>query len=110
MKSKVRMIMIYTLEAHATDIWPIGRSAGVLNESHKTIEDRKQCAEKFIDTFDFKIPVYLDTMDNGFETEFSSWPFRYYIIKDGKFVMVAEPSDAFFEIEEMYKCLESLDK
>ena len=28
--------MIYINEAHATDVWPIGLSAGVLNKKHKT--------------------------------------------------------------------------
>lgn len=100
--------MIYITEAHAMDVWPIGMSAGTINYSHKTIEDRKMYAEKFIKTFNFKVPIFLDSMDNSFESEFASWPFRYYIIKDKKFSFIADPEDSFFDITEMFRELENL--
>lgn len=73
--------MIYINEAHAVDIWPIGLSAGTINYSHKTIGDRAGCANKFVNTFNFDIPMYLDSMSNEFDELFSVWPFRYYVLE-----------------------------
>ena len=101
--------MIYINEAHAVDVWPIGLSAGTLNYSHKTIEDRAKCANKFIDSFDFKIPTYLDSIDNTFDIEFSVWPFRYYIIeyKDSNYIFkhIGNPIDSEFDITEIFQYL-----
>ncbi len=100
--------MIYINEAHAVDVWPIGLSAGTINYSHKTINDRLQCANKFINTFDFKIPTYLDSMENQFEEEFSAWPFRYYIIEYNNltsqfvFKYIPDPSESEFDITEIF--------
>jgi hypothetical protein len=104
--------MIYINEAHAVDVWPIGLSAGTLNYSHKKIEDRSACALKFIQTFDFNIPIYLDTMSNAFAEEFSVWPFRYFIIKWSKtsntfvFSFIPDPSESEFDITELIAKLE----
>ncbi len=100
--------MIYINEAHAADVWPIGLSAGTINYSHKTINDRLTCANKFINTFNFTMPTYLDSIDNQFDTEFSVWPFRYYIINYNQdidqfiFKYIPNPSDSEFDITELF--------
>ena len=99
--------MIYINEAHAVDIWPIGLSAGTINYSHKKIEDRSACANKFISEFSFNIPTYLDSMSNEFANEFSVWPFRYFVInwshqfKSFVFKFIPNPSDSEFDITEL---------
>jgi hypothetical protein len=40
-------------------------------------------------------------MDNQFQDLFASWPFRYYIIKDGKFVKIGVPKDSEFDMGEL---------
>ncbi len=100
--------MIYINEAHAADVWPIGLSAGTINYSHKTIDDRLTCANKFINTFNFTMPTYLDSIENEFDKEFSVWPFRYYIIDYNQdndqfvFKYIPNPSDSEFDITELF--------
>lgn len=90
------------------DVWPIGLSAGTLNYSHKTIEDRKSCLLKFKNEYDFKVTSYLDNINNDMQNIFASWPFRYFIIKyDEKenfvFESIGEPENAEFDLTEIFK-------
>ena len=99
--------MIYIKEAHATDIWPIGLSAGVLNESHKSITDRNLCASNFVSEFEFKYEVYLDNMKNTFMNTFKVWPFRLIIIKDKKLCYSSVPRNSEYDILELYEFFNS---
>jgi len=100
--------MIYISEAHAADVWPIGESASTINYKHKNIRDRGLYADKFAKTFDFNIPIFLDNMDNEFETETASWPFRYFLTNGTKFHFIPDPSDSTYDIMELFDMLESI--
>ena len=108
-KDVVNFNLVYINEAHAVDVWPIGLSAGTINYSHKTLNDRKSCADKFVKTFDFKIPTFLDNMSNEFENIFSVWPFKYFVIdydveiNEFVFSYIPEPSDSEFDMIELLK-------
>ena len=54
---KYQMFIIYITEAHAADIWNIGESAGAINYSHKTIEDRIGYIDKMKKEHDLRIPI-----------------------------------------------------
>ena len=100
-------MFIYINEAHATDVWPIGESAGTLNESHKNIGDRQVCANKFINEFDFKIPTYLDNEVNQIQNEFASWPFRWFLLTYEfedvfKFQKIGEPKTGEFDLSVLF--------
>ena len=47
-----------------------GLSAGVLNKKHRTLEDRIRCAKDMIHEHDFKVPVYVDNMENGYRDSY----------------------------------------
>lgn len=102
--------MVYITEAHAVDVWPIGMSAGTINYKHQNIKDRSKCAYKFSDEYETHFPIYLDNMNNDYETTYSCWPFRYHVIKGGKLTLVPEPIDSEFELEELTNHLEQLEK
>ncbi len=104
----VNIVFIYISEAHATDVWPIGLSAGVLNKKHRTIEDRIRCAKNMIDEHNFKIPVYLDNMKNGYRDTYSAWPFRIYGFKSGKIDYISDIEDAQFNISELFNYLKQV--
>ena len=104
----VNIVFIYISEAHATDVWPIGLSAGVLNKKHRTIEDRIRCAKNMIDEHNFKIPVYLDNMKNGYRDSYSAWPFRIYGFKSGKIDYISDIEDAQFNISELFNYLKQV--
>ena len=97
--------MIYTSEAHPADVWPIGESAGTINYKHKTIDDRKKCALKFINEYEINFDVYLDNMNNDFRNTMASWPFRYYIIQKSIIKFIPKPIDSTFDITELYENL-----
>lgn len=101
------VLFVYINEAHAMDIWPIGLSAGTINYSHKIIEDRQCCALKFKNEHNFKIPIYLDNMNNDMQTLFACWPFRYFLIEftnEEKFIFtqIGEPEDAEFDLTKLF--------
>lgn len=98
--------MIYITEAHACDVWNIGESAGTINFKHKTIDDRVTCMDKLKTTFNLSIPMYADNMSNDFETEYASWPFRYYVVKNKKLIKIGSPDDSTFDICELLQYIE----
>lgn len=97
------MIIIYINEAHATDVWNIGESAGSINKSHKTIEDRIHYAKEFQQRYNVTIPIYCDTLDtDNVETLFASWPTRYFIVgSDHKLLLIGEPQDSELNIDKL---------
>lgn len=101
------MFIIYITEAHAADIWNIGESAGELIESHKNLPERIICINKLKTKFNLTIPIYADNMNNDFETEYSAWPFRYYIIKNNKFIQIGDPDDSQFDICHLMQFIEN---
>ena len=84
--------MIYIQEAHTKDEWYIGESAGeIIEEQHKTIEDRKKCIEYFKNKNNIKFPIHIDDINNTFMNIFASWPVRCFITK-GKIIQhISEP-------------------
>ena len=100
------MFIIYITEAHAVDVWNIGESAGTINYKHKNLDDRLACIEKFQKTFDVDIPIYADNMQDEFETQLACWPFRYFVIKNKKFIKIGQPDESEFDICELIDFLE----
>jgi len=87
------MVMVYIDEAHANDIWPLGKHIDL--PSHKTFEDRKNAATLLIEKFNFQIPILFDTMDNEFDKQYAVWPERYYTIENRKIEYISEPNTEF---------------
>jgi len=86
-------VTVYIAEAHAMDEWPLGTK--VCLPQHKTIEERLTVARIFRDTYGFKIPILVDTIDNNFDSLYASWPERFYIIEDGKMELIGSPTLEF---------------
>ena len=104
----INIVFIYISEAHATDVWPIGLSAGVLNKKHRTLDDRIRCAKDMIHEHHFKVPVYVDNMKNGYRDSYSAWPFRIYGFKMNKIEYISDIKDAQFDISELFDYLKKL--
>lgn len=100
--------MIYIAEAHSIDEWYIGESAGEILNSHKTINDRQDCINKFIEKNDIKFPVYPDDMDDTFLTTFSSWPVRCYITLENKIKYISSPKNGEVDFCEIFEVAKSL--
>lgn len=100
--------MVYITEAHAADVWPIGKSAGTINYKHQTIGDRIDCIKKFKSEYNLELPIYADDMDNTFETEYAAWPFRYYCVINNKLHNIGQPSDSTFDIDDLLDLIDRL--
>jgi hypothetical protein len=94
---KINIIFIYIQEAHASDVWPIGKSAGALNKKHKILSNRIQCAEEFRKENGLKMPVYVDNMKDEFEDAFSAWPLRFYILEGNTFEHIPVPRNSSYD-------------
>ena len=50
--------------------------------------------------------VALDTMEDAFNQEFASWPFRFWIVLDGRVALKPNPQDASYDVNELGRWLE----
>ncbi|CAF0843416.1 unnamed protein product [Didymodactylos carnosus] len=88
----MRLLVIYIAEAHARDQWPVGKTISCVDQP-TTIDQRLKNASQFRKNFNFEMPMLVDNMDNTFHTIYGSWPFRFYVIHDGKLALKAEPGE-----------------
>lgn len=107
-KDRINVIVIYISEAHASDVWPIGKSAGTNNLKHRNIKDRIECIKKFKSEYNLDLSIFGDNMDDVFETEYAAWPFRYFVIKDSKILKIGQPSDSTFDVIELLDLITEL--
>jgi len=89
-KDKVVFVAIYITEAHAADEWPVGARLSFCNQP-TTVPERCELARGYVESYDMTIPVLVDNMDNNFRDKFSAWPFRFYVVNNGKVEFKAQP-------------------
>lgn len=100
-------VFVYIAEAHACDEWPINQLEVEIHR-HQTIADRRAAAERFVRDFPLHqaFEVALDTMEDAFNQEFASWPFRFWIVLDGRVALKPNPQDASYDVNELGRWLE----
>jgi len=104
-------LVVYVSEAHAIDEWPLGRNVCVVK--HQCIEERIDVAKRLlIEERGCRLNVLVDTMENDFERIYKGWPERFFIIRDFKMALIAEPSveDKGFNREEVFWWLSNYKK
>jgi len=87
----VNFLSIYITEAHAKDEWPVGSKVSHCKQP-KTLSERLAIANAFVKQQEVKLPLAVDTMTNSFQQEYAAWPFRFYVIQDGKMALIAQPT------------------
>jgi len=107
----VQVALVYILEAHASDEWPI-RDTSTTFEQHKCLDDRREAAEFTIrqypclrDAEYFGDNIFLDNESNDFNTKYASWPLRYWILHHGKVAFKAMPEEATYKLERVHDAL-----
>jgi len=92
--------MVYILEAHASDEWPINNlpdGVSCLNQ-HVTLQDRQEACQLFKQSYPnslhTELKIVLDGPDNEFNKEYPSWPFRLWIIGKDKRIEFKGMADA----------------
>jgi hypothetical protein len=88
-------LAIYIAEAHSRDQWPVGKTISSVDQP-TTLEQRLENAQQFKKNFNFEMPMLVDNMDNTFHHTYGSWPFRFFVIHDGKLILKAEPDKETF--------------
>ena len=87
--------VVYIAEAHARDQWPMGKTISCVDQP-TTLEQRLENARQCKTKFNFEVPMLVDNMNNDFHLTYGSWPFRFYVIHQGKLVFKAEPHEQTF--------------
>jgi hypothetical protein len=98
----MHFLVVYIAEAHARDQWPVGKTISCVDQP-TTIEQRLVNARDCQKNLQFEMPMLVDSMKNTFHLTYGSWPYRFYIIYDGKLALKAEPhNDTFsYHIDEL---------
>jgi len=111
--SAADFMMIYIQEAHASDEWPIYQLDEDIPQ-HTTLSARMAVAQKFYRDFcaDSNLQMYVDSMDNSFNTALSSWPFRFWVIEkrqDGPCIgFKAMPRGSAYHLSDLHSYLLSV--
>jgi len=98
---KVDFLTIYIAEAHPQDRWPLGQHVCVMN--HTCVEDRIEVAKRFIKETNWKLPMVVDSMQNGFMDTFKAHPERFYGIVECKLGFKAYPVEAYYLVSDIRK-------
>jgi len=103
----VDFIGVYITEAHAKNEWPVG-STWSSNDQPCAIQERLTLAKQFQQTYKPLFPMICDTMENTFCRTFAAWPFRFYVVHQGKLVLKAQPdkSSCNYNLQDMELWLE----
>lgn len=93
--ARARIIIVYTLEAHAQDEWPIssgrwnpGRRA-VIYRQPRTLAERLALVRDFVRAYSPSIPIVVDTITNAFERTYASWPLRIFVLHRARLAFIA---------------------
>jgi len=102
------LLTIYIAEAHARDQWPAGKTISCVDQP-TTLEQRLENARQFQKRVHFEMPILVDNMDNSFHTTYGCWPFRFYVIHQGKLVYKAEPGETTYtyDLDELDQWIEN---
>lgn len=95
MSNGISFLAVYIAEAHACDEWPVGKTISCVNQP-TTLDQRLHNAREFKKNFHFEMPMLVDSMENTFHHTYGTWPFRFYVIHQGKLVLKAEPEPSNF--------------
>lgn len=98
---------IYIREAHAVDEWPI--SEAPLNiRQHQCIRERLDAARELSTLFiqndaerENRLVWFVDDMKNSFDSIYSSWPFRFWVLTLNTILFKPMPKNATYHLDEL---------
>jgi type I thyroxine 5'-deiodinase len=95
---------VYIREAHPLDEWQMdsNEKEDVCYRQPRTLGERVRIANDFVKRFEYRLPLAVDTMDDGCEKAYAGWPERFYVIDaHGVIVYKGEPGPFGFHPEEV---------
>eukprot|EP00824_Muranothrix_gubernata_P006934 TRINITY_DN18912_c0_g1_i1.p2 TRINITY_DN18912_c0_g1~~TRINITY_DN18912_c0_g1_i1.p2 ORF type:complete len:130 (-),score=22.18 TRINITY_DN18912_c0_g1_i1:7-396(-) len=96
-------ITVYIAEAHASDEWPLGQTSF---PQPRTLEERRMRAQQFLQATGYEIPLFVDGIDNAFESAYAAHPERFFVIQRGVLVHIAEPGPEGYKVAALRNLLE----
>lgn len=83
---------VYILEAHAVDEWPV-RCTNADLPQHKNTADRLRAARRLQEEYPLHpaLTLLLDNEQNEFNRVYASWPFRFWVVRNGRVVLKMVP-------------------
>lgn len=94
-------MVVYIREAHASDVWPIGLSAGKIIPRHQNLAQRIAAAQTLRQDYHLELDLWVDDMQDGVVDIMAGWPTRFWIMERGKFLHIAHPDRADFAFGEL---------
>lgn len=70
------------------------------------LEERLSIARGFVNTHAFQPRVVVDSMDDAFLHTFAAWPFRFYIIQNGKVRFVSVVRHVVVCFDRLCRCVD----
>jgi len=60
-------------------------------------------AKSLTNQYKFAVPLYVDTMENQFETTYAAWPLRVFILQHDRIQFILEPKlPGFYDFQDLY--------
>jgi len=84
-------VAVYIAEAHARNEWPAGSKLSTCDQP-TTRQERLDAANALVESKEISMPLLVDDIDNQFDTAFSCWPVRFYVLHHGKVAFKAQPN------------------
>jgi len=76
----VDVVVVYIREAHAHDVWPIGDAVSRTVRTPSSDKERCALAQRMCKELSMDLPLYVDPVENVFETQFAPWPLRFFVL------------------------------
>ena len=86
----------------------INQSLSVCLLQPKSLQSKIQIAKEFINHFDFKLPFFIDSIENDTMKAYDAQPERLYVVKDGIIAYEGGPGPYCYSIDELEQLLEKL--
>jgi hypothetical protein len=113
--------VIYIREAHPRDGWWLG--GGITGRAlrisgskaafdvydPKTMDERRQVAQRFKTALDYEIPMFVDEIDDPVNKAYAALPSRSYLVDvDGRIVYTGALGPFGFKTQELIEAIEHL--
>jgi type I thyroxine 5'-deiodinase len=101
-------VTVYIKEAHPEDEWQMdaNEKESVCYPQPRTLSQRLAIANDFVRRFDYRVPLFVDRMDDGANALYAGWPERFYVIdENGRIAYKGKPGPFGYRPEEVERWL-----
>ena len=103
-KDQAEFLTIYIKEAHPTDEWQMASNEkeGVCYAQPRSFDQRVAIARDFARSFELRIPLVVDGMENRADSIYAGWPERFYVVDEhGRIAYKGKPGPFGYDPSEV---------